>query len=111
MDIQIYVQLFKYYPYIKNNNNNNDNDNYNLNDCFVEIYKLERFDCSEIPLKIILFCKEAGIYKLVFDNSYSWFTSKIVRYRLSILKLISDIKQDKIIDNQNSDKIEVDVQI
>ena len=110
-EYDINVKLFKYYPYIKNNNNNNDNDNYNLNDYFVEIYKLERFDCSEIPLKIILFCKEAGIYKLVFDNSYSWFTSKIVRYRLSILKLISDIKQDKIIDNQNSDKIEVDVQI
>ena len=108
----INVKLFKYCPNITNDNNYYDDLNDNKH--FIEIYKIERFDCSEIPLKIILFCKEKGIYKLVFDNSYSWFNSKTVRYRLSVLKLINDINDIKnmdILGNKENDKIEIDVQI
>ena len=108
----INVKLFKYCPNITNDNNYYDDLNDNKH--FIEIYKIERIDCSEIPLKIILFCKEKGIYKLVFDNSYSWFNSKTVRYRLSVLKLISENSNIKNMDNlgiNENDKIEVDVQI
>jgi len=108
----INVKLFKYCPNITNEYNYYDDSNDNIH--FIEIYKIERIDCSEIPLKIILFCKEKGIYKLVFDNSYSWFNSKTVRYRLSVLKLINEINDIKNIDNlgnQENDKIEVNVQI
>ena len=108
----INVKLFKYCPNITNEYNDYDDSNDNIH--FIEIYKIERIDCSEIPLKIILFCKEKGIYKLVFDNSYSWFNSKTVRYRLSVLKLINEINDIKNIDNlgnQENDKIEVNVQI
>jgi len=108
----INVKLFKYCPNITNDNNYYDDLNDNKH--FIEIYKIERIDCSEIPLKIILFCKEKGIYKLVFDNSYSWFNSKTVRYRLSVLKLINENSDIKNMDNlgiNENDKIEVDVQI
>ena len=108
----INVKLFKYCPNITNEYNDYDDSNDNIH--FIEIYKIERIDSSEIPLKIILFCKEKGIYKLVFDNSYSWFNSKTVRYRLSVLKLINEINDIKNIDNlgnQENDKIEVNVQI
>jgi hypothetical protein len=108
----INVKLFKYCPNITNEYNYYDDSNDNIH--FIEIYKIERIDCSEIPLKIILFCKEKGIYKLVFDNSYSWFNSKTVRYRLSVLKLINENSDIKNMDNlgiNENDKIEVDVQI
>lgn len=33
-----------------------------------------------------MYVSEPGTYKLVFDNTYSWFTNKNIRYRSSILK-------------------------
>ena len=106
----INIKLLKYYPNIKCNDNYYDD--LTDNGHFIEIYKIERIDCSEIPVKIVLFCKESGIYKLIFDNSFSWFTTKVIRYRLSILKLISQVNNDNIgSDNKDNDKIEVDVQI
>ena len=108
----INIKLLKYCPNVKIEDNNYDE--LTDNDHFIEVFKLDRFDCSEIPLKIILFTKEPGIYKLVFDNGFSWFTSKIVRYRLNVLKLLSDIKQDKNENhekNKETDKIDVHVQI
>ena len=65
------------------------NDDDNLNDNFVEIVKFER--SGETPVKIILFVKEPGIYKIIFDNSFNWFTQKEVKYRINILKSISEI--------------------
>ena len=62
---------------------------------FVEIFKLERIDCSEIPVKLVLLVKEPGIYKLIYDNTYSWITSKTIRHRLSVLKPLSDIDHNK----------------
>ncbi len=108
----INIKLLKYCPNVKIEDNNYDE--LTDNDHFIEVFKLDRFDCSEIPLKIILYTKEPGIYKLVFDNSFSWFTSKIVRYRLNVLKLLSDIKPDKNENhekNKETDKIDVHVQI
>ena len=65
------------------------NDDDNFNDIFVEIVKFER--SGETPVKIILFVKEPGIYKIIFDNSFSWFTQKEVKYRINILKSKSEI--------------------
>ncbi len=70
------------------------NDDDNLNDNFVEIVKFER--SGENPVKIILFVKEPGIYKIIFDNSFSWFTQKEVKYRINILKSISEINFNNI---------------
>ena len=70
------------------------NDDDNLNDNFVEIVKFER--SGETPVKIILFVKEPGIYKIIFDNSFSWFTQKEVKYRINILKSISEINFNNI---------------
>ena len=49
--------------------------------------------------KIILFVKNPGIYKIVFDNKYSWINSKIIRYRVSVLKEMNEIIKDNNIDN------------
>ena len=49
---------------------------------FYEIFSLEKSKGA----KIILFIKNPGIYKVLFDNKYSWFNSKILKYRYNILK-------------------------
>ena len=37
------------------------------------------------PLKIMLFFSNPRILKFEFDNSYSWFTSKTIKYKINIL--------------------------
>ena len=62
---------------------------------FYEIFKVEKTEGS----KIILFVKNPGIYKIVFDNKYSWINSKIIRYRISVMKEMND----NIINNLEND--------
>ena len=49
---------------------------------FYEIFSLDKSKGA----KIILFIKNPGIYKIIFDNKYSWFNAKLLRYRCNILK-------------------------
>lgn len=42
--------------------------------------------------------KEPGTYKLIWDNSFSWFTSKTLRYRLSVLRPLSQIDIERKVD-------------
>ena len=84
--MDITFRLFKFCPFIKEENN----DNY-----FYEIFKVEKTEGN----KIILFVKNPGIYKIVFDNKYSWINSKIIRYRVSVLKEMNEIIKDNNIDN------------
>ena len=68
---------------------------------FYEIFKIEKIEGS----KIILFVKNPGIYKVIFDNKYSWFNSKLIRYRLSVLTEKID-KNKNNIDNKKENNIE-----
>jgi hypothetical protein len=54
---------------------------------FYEIFKLEKSKGA----KIILFIKNPGIYKIIFDNKYSWFNTKLIRYRCTILKEVNNL--------------------
>ena len=49
---------------------------------FYEIFKLEKSKGA----KIVLFIKNPGIYKIIFDNKYSWINTKELKYRCTILK-------------------------
>ena len=49
---------------------------------FYEIFKLEKSKGA----KIVLFIKNPGIYKIIFDNKYSWINTKEMKYRCTILK-------------------------
>ena len=62
---------------------------------FYEIFKIERIEGS----KIVLFIKNPGIYKVIFDNKYSWMTSKLIRYRVTTLK---EKVNDDNINNENN---------
>lgn len=65
---------------------------------FKLLLKLDRIDSSLTPVKIVLFVPEPGTYKLIFDNTYSWFTGKTLRYRLSVLKPLSEVDVSRRVD-------------
>lgn len=65
---------------------------------FKLLLKLDRIDSSLTPVKIVMFVTEPGTYKLVFDNTFSWFTSKTMRHRLSVLRPLSEIDFEKKVD-------------
>ena len=54
---------------------------------FYEIFRLDKSKGA----KIILFIKNPGIYKVIFDNKYSWFNSKSMRYRCTIMKEFNNL--------------------
>ena len=54
---------------------------------------------------MILLIKNPGIYKIIFDNKYSWFTNKSLRYRCTLMKEFNNLGLSSI--NSNDDiKIE-----
>lgn len=65
---------------------------------FKSIIKIERIDSSLNPVKIVLFVSEPGTYKIVWDNSFSWFTGKALRYRFSVLKPLSQLDLTRKVD-------------
>ena len=52
---------------------------------FSSIYKGEKI---EDTFKFFILCNGYSLYQIVFNNDYSWFTSKDVNYRISLLKLV-----------------------
>ena len=54
---------------------------------FYEIFKLDKSKGA----KIVIFIKNPGIYKIIFDNRYSWFNAKLIRYRCTILKEVNNL--------------------
>ena len=81
--MNITFRLYKFCPLINEGNSEN---------YFYEIFKVEKTEGS----KIILFVKNPGIYKIVFDNQYSWINPKTIRYKISIMKEIDNINNEDI---------------
>ena len=58
---------------------------------YENVFEVEKIDLTEEPLKIVNFVEQPGTYVFVFDNSYSWLTSKKVRFRISVLRPTQEI--------------------
>jgi hypothetical protein len=67
---------------------------------FKSIFKEEKI---EDPFKFFILCNGYSLYQIRFDNYYSWFTSKDINYRISLLKLIDRPKKD-LNKEQNEDE-------
>ena len=52
---------------------------------YKNIFKEEKI---EDTFKFFILCSGYSLYQIIFDNYYSWFTSKDVNYRITLLKLI-----------------------
>jgi hypothetical protein len=75
-----------------------DEENFTDKGHFQPVLKLDRIDSALTPVKIVMFVKEPGTYKLIWDNSFSWFTGKTLRYRLSVLRPLSQIDVERVVD-------------
>lgn len=61
------------------------------NGSFEEFMRLDRVTCNDIPAKVIIHVKHKGTYKLIYDNTYSWLTSKEIHHRLTVLHIVSAV--------------------
>ncbi|GFS58171.1 GOLD domain-containing protein [Nephila pilipes] len=48
----------------------------------IDIIPMYKFETDYEPIRGMLRCKKKGTYIIGFDNSYSWFNSKEVYYRI-----------------------------
>ena len=53
-------------------------------DEFKNVFKEEKIETS---FKLFLLCNGYALYQIVFDNYYSWFTSKDISYKITLLKM------------------------
>ena len=57
---------------------------------FKSIFKEDKI---EDGFKFFIYCHGYSLYEMVFDNSYSWFNSKDINYRISLLTLYDKSKE------------------
>jgi len=51
------------------------------------VYPYIRLECSQVPVSGSLVCEQSGRYIIEFDNYYSWFSAKQLRYNIEIDEL------------------------
>ncbi|KAL4461183.1 hypothetical protein ABPG72_006576 [Tetrahymena utriculariae] len=52
----------------------------------IHTYVSQRINCEQDPYRLVMLAESKGIYKIEFDNSYSWYNSKLLRFRCLILE-------------------------
>ena len=69
---------------------------------FKQIYKEERIEGT---FKLFILCNGYSLYQILFNNYYSWFSSKDINYRITLLKLVENSKKGLVInENESEDK-------
>ena len=68
---------------------------------FKPIFKEEKV---EDIFKFFILCNGYSLYQIVFNNYYSWFTSKDINYRIDLLKLIDKSKVLNLGHNEEKEK-------
>ncbi|VIO95379.1 SEC14-like protein 4, putative [Brugia malayi] len=51
------------------------------------VFPYIRLECSQVPISGSILCEKAGRYIIEFDNYYSWFSAKQLRYNIEIDQL------------------------
>ena len=70
-----------------------------FSDEFKNIFKEEKIENN---FKVFLLCNGCSLYQIIFDNYYSWFTSKDISYKITVLKMDNrPVKEIEIQDNNN----------
>ena len=81
---------------------------------FKNIFKEEKV---EKKFKLFLLCSGYSLYQIIFDNYYSWFTSKDINYKITLLKMNDnadeenngDEKKDEEEDENNKNLFKCDI--
>ena len=70
---------------------------------YKNIFKEEKI---EDTFKFFILCSGYSLYQIIFDNYYSWFTSKDVNYRIALLKMSDKpIKAEKTDNKDDENKL------
>ena len=78
---------------------------------YKNIFKEEKI---EDTFKFFILCSGYSLYQIIFDNYYSWFTSKDVNYRIALLKLndkpikgldIEEKKEEADLNEENKEEV------
>ncbi|CAD5208282.1 unnamed protein product [Bursaphelenchus xylophilus] len=48
------------------------------------VYPYIRLECSQVPISGTFLCEQSGRFIIEFDNYYSWFAAKMLRYNIDI---------------------------
>ena len=93
--------------------NNSKDINFEINkyelfsDEFKNIFKEEKIETN---FKIFLLCNGCSLYQIIFDNYYSWFTSKDISYKITLLKMDDKLaKEIEIQDNNINENKEEEI--
>ena len=80
-EYDIILNIYKYKGFNENENNkdNIDDNNEENKEKFIEMFKSEKLEKKS---KIILFCQTPGIYKIEFNNYYSWINEKKINLKM-----------------------------
>ena len=75
---------------------------------FKQIFKEEKV---EETYKFFILCNGYSLYEIIFNNDYSWFNSKDVNYRISLLKLMNkpktQVKEGEVCVNVNGKELTI----
>ena len=61
------------------------------NDSFKQIFKEE--NVNQV-FKFFVLCNGYSLYEIIFNNDYSWFNSKDVNFKISLLKLLPKTRRE-----------------
>lgn len=50
----------------------------------------ERINSEQDPHRLVLLTEKKGLYRVEFDNTYSWYTSKLLRFRCLLLEPVHE---------------------
>ena len=62
-----------------------------VNDSFKQIFKEENVNQT---FKFFVLCNGYSLYEIIFNNDYSWFNSKDVNFKISLLKLLPKVVRE-----------------
>ena len=57
------------------------------------VFPLQIMECNESMTKITFIAKESGFYKVIFSNEHSWYRSKTLSYRYTVLAPVEVLPQ------------------
>lgn len=105
LDYDINFKLQKYNIDSKDKADSYENEDED-NNTFKTILCEEKINACNIPAKIVIFVPEPGIYKAIWDNTYSWMNGKKLRIRVSVLKALDNIIDNISNDNNSTEKVQ-----
>lgn len=70
-----------------------------------EIFNITKIESYPNPVKVSFIAKEPGLYKIVWSNEHSWFKAKTLKYKISVLRPITQDEEVRLKEGGNDSKL------